>query len=79
MAKSTKRIKPIQSMQKFNQGSETVNSITIAGATQIADVSIDKHGHVVITIKQDNKKADKVALAELEKRVEELEKIKIGE
>lgn len=72
MSKTTKRLKPIQSMQKFNQG-DTVNSITLAGATQLADVEIDKQGNVTITIKQDNKKADKTKLAELENRVAELE------
>jgi len=73
MAKTTKRLRPIQSMQKFNQG-DTVNSITIAGATQLADVEIDKQGNVTITIKQDSKKADKTKLEELEQRIAELEK-----
>lgn len=74
MSKTTKRLKPIQSMQKFNQG-DTVNSITLAGATQLADLEIDKQGNVTITIKQDSKKADKTKLTELEKRVEALENL----
>lgn len=72
MAKTTKRVKPIQSTQRFNQG-DTVNSITLKGATHLADVEIDKLGDVTITIKQDTKKADKTVVAELEKRLTELE------
>lgn len=59
MAKTTKSVVPIRSLQKFNKG-DTVNSITIAGATALADVEINGVGDVILTLKRDNTKIDTI-------------------
>ena len=46
MAKTTKSITPIRSIQKFNRG-DTINSITITGALDLADVEIDGNGDTI--------------------------------
>ena len=59
MAKTTKSVVPIRSIQKFNKG-DTVNSITLAGATELADIDIDGRGDVLFNLNRDNTKIDKV-------------------
>ena len=59
MAKTTKSVVPIRSLQKFNK-SDTVNSITLVGATDLADIDIDGRGDVLFNLNRDNTKIDKV-------------------
>ena len=59
MAKTTKSVVPIRSLQKFNKG-DTVNSITLVGATELADIDIDGRGDVLFNLNRDNTKIDKV-------------------
>ena len=59
MAKTTKSITPIQSIQKFNRG-DTINSITITGALDLAEVEIDGNGDTILNLNRDNSKIDKV-------------------
>ena len=59
MAKTTKTVIPIRALQKFNK-SDTVNSITIAGAIDLADIDIDGRGDVTLNFNRDNTKVDKV-------------------
>lgn len=59
MAKTTKSVVPIRSIQKFNK-SNTVNSITLVGATDLADIDIDGQGDVLLNFNHDNTKIDKV-------------------
>ena len=59
MAKTTKSVVPIRALQKFNN-SDTINSITIVGATDLADIDIDGRGDVLFNLNRDNTKIDKV-------------------
>ena len=59
MAKTTKSVVPIRSLQKFNK-SDTVNSITLVGATELADIDIDGRGDALFNLNRDNTKIDKV-------------------
>ena len=59
MAKTTKSVVPIRSLQKFNK-SDTVNSITLVGATELADIDIYGRGDVLFNLNRDNTKIDKV-------------------
>ena len=59
MAKTTKSVVPIRSLQKFHK-SNTVNSITLVGATDLADIDIDGRGDVLFNLNRDNTKIDKV-------------------
>ena len=59
MAKTTKSITPIRSIQKFIRG-DTINSITITGALDLADVEIDGNGDTLLNLNRDNSKIDKV-------------------
>ena len=59
MAKTTKSVVPIRSLQKFNKA-DTVNSITLVGATELADIDIDGRGDVLFNLNRDNTKIDKV-------------------
>lgn len=59
MAKTTKDIVPIRSIQKFNQ-SNTIKSITIDGVSELADIEKDGKGDVILTLHRDNTKIDKV-------------------
>lgn len=59
MAKTTKSVVPIRALQKFNK-SDTVNSITLVGATELADIDIDGRGDVLFNLNRDNTKIDKV-------------------
>ncbi len=59
MAKTTKSVTPIRSIQKFNQG-DTIKSITLTGAVDLADLEIDGAGDTTLTLNRDNTKIDKV-------------------
>ena len=59
MAKTTKSVIPISSIQKFNRG-DTIKSITLAGAVDLADIEIDGAGDTTLTLNRDNTKIDKV-------------------
>lgn len=75
MSKTTKRIVPV-SLQRFNQG-DIVKSVTIAGATGLADVETTAQGDLTLTMKRDTTKVDKtvfdVTISELVARIEALE------
>lgn len=76
MSKTTKTVKPILSLQKFNQG-DIVRSVTIDGRTGLADVSLDKQGNLTLTMKADTTKVNvsdyDTKVAELEARLTALE------
>ena len=75
MSKTTKRVVPV-SIQRFNQG-DMVKSVTIEGATGLADVDITKQGDLTLTMKRDTTKLDKsvfdTTISELVERIEVLE------
>ena len=77
MSKTTKRVVPVRSIQRFNQG-DMVKSVTIAGATALADVETTPQGDLTLTIKRDTTKLDKTVfdttISELMARIEALEK-----
>ena len=58
MSKTTKRIVPVRSIQRFNQ-SDMVKSVTIEGATGLADVDTTPQGDLTLTMKRDTTKLDK--------------------
>lgn len=61
MANTTKQVKPIASLQRFNKTTDNnINSITLTGKTSLADLSIDKDGDVKINMKGDKSKVDTV-------------------
>ena len=76
MSKTTKRIVPVRSIQRFNQG-DMVKSVTIEGATGLADVEATAQGDLILTMKRDTTKLDKTVfektISELVARVEALE------
>ena len=76
MSKTTKRIVPVRSIQRFNQG-DMVKSVTITGATGLADVETTAQGDLTLTMKRDTTKVDKTVfdttISELVARVEALE------
>ena len=76
MSKTTKRIVPVRSIQRFNQG-DIVKSVTIAGATGLADVDTTPQGDLTLTLKRDTTKLDKsvfdATISELVARIEVLE------
>ena len=59
MSKTTKSVVPIRSLQKFNK-SNTVNSITLTGATALAEIDINGQGDVNLQLNHDGTKIDKV-------------------
>ena len=75
MSKTTKRVVPV-SIQRFNQGN-MVKSVTIEGATGLADVDITTQGDLTLTMKRDTTKVDKTVfettISELVARIEDLE------
>ena len=75
MSKSTKRVVPVRSIQRFNN--DSVKSVTIAGATGLADVDTTQQGDLTLTMKRDTTKVDKTVydktISELVARVEALE------
>ena len=76
MSKTTKRIVPVRSIQRFNQG-DMVKSVTIEGATGLADVDTTPQGDLTLTLKRDTTKLDKsvfdATISGLLARVEALE------
>ena len=76
MSKTTKRVVPVRSIQRFNQG-DMVKSVTIEGATGLADVEATAQGDLILTMKRDTTKVDKTVfdttISELVARVEALE------
>ena len=76
MSKTTKRIVPVRSIQRFNQG-DIVKSVTIAGATGLADVETTPQGDLTLTMKRDTTKLDKsvfdTVISDLVARIEALE------
>ena len=76
MSKTTKRVIPIRSVQRFNQG-DIVKSVTIEGATGLADVDTTPQGDLTLTMKRDTTKVDKTVfgatISELVARIEALE------
>ena len=76
MSKTTKRIVPVRSIQRFNQG-DMVKSVTIAGATGLTDVDMTAQGDLTLTMKRDTTKVDKTVfdttISELVARIEVLE------
>ena len=76
MSKTTKRVVPVRSIQRFNQG-DMVKSVTIEGATGLADVDTTPQGDLTLSMKRDTTKLDKtvfdIAISELVARIEALE------
>ena len=76
MSKTTKRVVPVRSIQRFNQG-DIVKSVTIEGATGLADVETTTQGDLTLTLKRDTTKLDKsvfdTTISELVARLEALE------
>ena len=76
MSKTTKRIVPIRSLQRFNQG-DIVKSVTIDGASGLADVDITPQGDLTLIMKRDTTKVDKTVfdttISKLVERIEALE------
>ena len=75
MSKTTKRIVPVRSIQRFNN--DGLKSVTIDGATGLADVDTTPQGDLTLTMKRDTTKLDKSVfdktISELVARVEALE------
>lgn len=76
MSKTTRRIVPVRSIQRFNQG-DMVKSVTIEGAIGLADVDTTPQGDLTLTMKRDTTKVDKTVfettISELVARIEALE------
>ena len=76
MSKTTKRVVPVRSIQRFNQG-DMVKSVTIEGVTGLADVDTTPQGDLTLTMKRDTTKLDKsvfdTTISDLLARVEALE------
>ena len=74
MGKSTKRVVPVRSIQRFNN--DGLKSVTIAGATGLADVDTTPQGDLTLTMKRDTTKVDKTVfdktISELVERIEAL-------
>ena len=74
MSKTTKRVIPVRSI--LNQG-DIVKSVTIEGATGLADVDTTPQGDLTLTMKRDTTKLDKsvfnTTISELVTRIEALE------
>ena len=75
MSKTTKRVVPVRSIQRFNN--DGLKSVTIAGASGLADVDTTPQGDLTLTMKRDTTKVDKTVfdttISELVARVEALE------
>ena len=76
MSKTTKRVVPVRSIQRFNQG-DMVKSVTIDGVTGLADVDTTPQGDLTLIMKRDTTKLDKtvfdITISELVARIEALE------
>lgn len=68
MAKSTKTVKPIQSLQRFNRSSY-IEHVTLKGATTLADVELVK-GELILTLSKDKTKANLDDFTTLQETVE---------
>ena len=75
MSKTTKRVVPVRSIQRFNN--DGIKSVTIVGATGLADVEATPHGDLTLMMKRDTTKVDKsvfdTTISELVTRIEALE------
>lgn len=75
MGKTTKRVVPVRSIQRFNNAG--LKSVTIGGATGLADVDTTPQGDLTLTLKRDTTKVDKTVfdktISELVARIEALE------
>ena len=75
MSKTTKRVVPVRSIQRFSN--DGLKSVTIGGATGLADVDTTPQGDLTLTMKRDTTKLDKTVfdktISELVARVEALE------
>ena len=75
MGKTTKRVVPVRSIQRFS--SDGLKSVTIGGVTGLADVDTTPQGDLTLTMKRDTTKVDKTVfdttISELVARVEALE------
>ena len=75
MSKTTKRVVPVRSIKRFNN--DGVKSVTIAGATGLADVEATPQGDLTLTMKRDTTKLDKsvfdATISKLVARIEALE------
>ena len=75
MSKTTKRVVPVRSIQRFNN--DGLKSVTIGGATGLADVDTTPKGDLTLTMKRDTTKLDKSVfdktISDLVARVEALE------
>ena len=75
MTKTTKRVVPVRSIQRFNN--DGVKSVTIGGATGLADVDTTPKGDLTLTMKRDTTKVDKsvfdATISDLVARIEALE------
>ena len=75
MGKTTKRVVPVRSIQRFSN--DGLKSVTIGGATGLADVDTTPQGDLTLTMKRDTTKVDKTVfdttISELVARVEALE------
>ena len=75
MSKTTKRVVPIRSIQRFNN--DGLKSVTIAGASGLADVDTTPQGDLTLIMKRDTTKLDKTVfdttISELVARIEALE------
>ena len=75
MGKTTKRVVPVRSIQRFKN--DGVKSVTIEGATGLADVDTTPQGDFTLTMKRDTTKVDKTvfdtAISKLVARIEALE------
>ena len=76
MSKTTKRVVPVRSLQRFNQV-DMIKSVTIDGDTGLADVDITPQGDLTLTMKRDKTKLNKTVfdatISELVARIEALE------
>ena len=75
MSKTTKRVVPVRSIQRFNN--DGLKSVTIAGASGLADVDTTPQGDLTLIMKRDTTKLDKTVfdttISELVARIEALE------
>ena len=75
MSKTTKRVVPVRSIQRFNN--EGIKSVMIVGATGLADVEATPQGDLTLTMKRDTTKVDKsvfdATISKLVARIEALE------
>lgn len=59
MTKTTKTATPSRALQTFTK-TNIINSITLGGDTELADVAIDGQGDVLLSLHRDTTKIDKI-------------------